>query len=99
VPTHETFKTESLNLTAALITMGFEHTGSERHGGGRKAIVFSVEISAERSMEAKDIIRAITRQETGVQGDLVLYERHRNALKNTVKHMNGGTDDANRRRT
>ena len=93
------FKTESLNLAAALMAHDFAHVGSEPHGGGRTSIVFSIDIPPERAAEAQAIIRTINSQAPGVLGDLVLYEKHRNALRDVLKTMNGGPQDARRKRT
>ncbi len=93
----ETFRTESMNVAAALLAHGFEHLGSEHHGGGRGSVVFSVFIPPGRHDEAKAIIKKMSSEVAGLDGDLVLYEKFRGELRDTVRKLNGGTGDGKRR--
>lgn len=93
----ETFRTESMNVAAALMAHGFEHLGSDHHEGGRGSVVFSIALPPERRMEAKEIIKQMSSECPGLDGDLVLYETHRRELRDIVRKLNGGTGDGKRR--
>jgi len=96
MPDHETMRTESLNLAAALMAHGFPHVASECDG---MSVIFVLEIPTASMNEAKQIVQMIRTQKSGVTVDVTSYEEHRNHLRDIVRTMNGGTGDGTRRRT